>query len=90
MLGEYILGKITIASAQGLIVPRAAVLPEGNRYILFTIKDGHAVKHIVQVGVENEREVEVIGRDIRPGDPAVFLGNYELKDGMSVKVGVSQ
>jgi membrane fusion protein (multidrug efflux system) len=52
--GEWILGRIAVASASGLLVPRSAVLPEGRHYTLFTVKDGHARKHTVQIGVNYE------------------------------------
>ncbi len=91
LLGEYILGKIAVASAQGLIVPRSAVLPEEGHYVLFTVKDDRAQKHAVRVGLQNEKNVEVISRDpLRPGDLVVTLGNYELKPGMAVKTEESQ
>ncbi|TMA95209.1 MAG: efflux RND transporter periplasmic adaptor subunit [Deltaproteobacteria bacterium] len=86
LLGEYILGKVSIASIDGLIVPRSAVLPAEDHYVLFTIKDGHAQEHAVRVGLENEKYVQVIAKDLQPGEPVVTLGNYELKDGMDVTV----
>src|SRR4029077_5178351 len=49
LLGEYVLGKVPIASADGLIVPRSAVLPEEDHYVLFTVKDGRAREHRVRV-----------------------------------------
>lgn len=90
LLDEYVRGEIAIASKVGVVVPRAAVLPEEDHYVLFTIKDGHAVKHTVQLGLEDGKDVEVIGSGFHPGDRAVILGNYELTDGMTVKVEVSQ
>jgi len=90
LLGESVLGTITIASSDGLIVPRSAVLPEEDTHILFTIKDVHAVRRTVQVGLENNEEVEIMGSDLQPGDPVVVLGNYELTDGMAVEVEASQ
>ncbi|HEY9074365.1 MAG TPA: efflux RND transporter periplasmic adaptor subunit [Desulfobaccales bacterium] len=86
LLDESISGKITVASVQGLIVSQAAVLPEGQGYSLFTIKDNRAVKHLVQVGLRNDQEVEIKGAGLKAGEPVVVLGNYELKDGMAVKV----
>lgn len=85
LLGEYILGRITVASTQGLIMPRSAVLPQEDHYVVFTVKDNRAKKHTVRIGLQNEREVEVIAPDLQPGDPVVTLGNHELKDGMAVK-----
>ncbi len=90
LLDEYVRGKMEIASKVGVVVPRTGVLPEEDHYILFTIKNGHAKKHTIQIGLEDEKDVEVIGSGFLPGDPVVILGNYELKDGMAVKVEVSQ
>ena len=80
------MGNISVARARGLLVPRAAVLPAGRAYTLFTIRKGRAVGHLVAVGLRNAREVEVKGADLRAGEPVVVLGNYELKDGMAVQV----
>jgi multidrug efflux pump subunit AcrA (membrane-fusion protein) len=80
------MGKITVASAQGLIVPRSAVLPEEDHYVLFTVKGGHAQEHTVRVGLENGKDAEVAAKELQPGEPVVTLGNYELKDGMAVKM----
>lgn len=86
LLGEYILGKIAVASVQGLVVPRAAVLPEKDDYILFTVKESRALKHTVRVGLQNEKNVEVVAQDLQPGDLVVTSGNYELQNGMAVKI----
>lgn len=90
LLGEYVLGKLPIVSAEGFIVPRSAVLPEEDHYVLFTVKDGHAREHIVRIDLENEKDVEVFANDLYTGEPAVISGNYELKDGMAVKVDESR
>lgn len=86
LLGEPTSGKIAVAAVRGLLVPRAAVLPEGHGYSLFTIANGLAVKHLVKVGLRNDREVEVKDAGLQAGEPVVVLGNYELKDGMAVRV----
>ncbi len=86
LLGEYILGRIRIASSYGLVVPRSAVLPEGGRHVLFTVSNGHAVKHVVRVIRESDRDAQVSGPGLKPGDQAVIEGNYELNDGMRVRI----
>ncbi len=86
LLDEYVRGTIEIASKAGLVVPRSAVLPEEDEYVLFTVKDGKAKKHTLQIGLENRKEVEIIGNDLHPGELVVTLGNYELQDGMAVKM----
>jgi membrane fusion protein, multidrug efflux system len=90
LLGEYILGKIAVASAQGLIVPRSAVLPQEDHYVLFTVKDGRAQEHTVRVGLKGANNVEVLAKELHPGDLVVTLGNYELNDGMTVKTEASR
>lgn len=86
LLGEYVLGRITIASSHGVIVPRSAVLPKDGRYHLFTIQNNRAVEHVVSIGLENQQNMEVLSSGLRPGDRVVILGNYELEDGMRVNV----
>jgi len=86
LLDESISGEIAVAAVRGLIVPRSAVLPEDRAYSLFTIRNGMAVKHSVQVGTRNDRETEIRGEGLQAGEPVVVLGNYELKEGMKVKV----
>jgi RND family efflux transporter MFP subunit len=90
LLNEYVAGKISVASARGMVVPRSAVLPEADHHVLFTVKADRAQQHIVQVRLANEKEVEVNGNDLVAGEPVVTLGNYELKDGMAVKVDPSR
>ena len=86
LLGEYIMGRIEKASSHGMAVPRSAVLPGGGGHVLYTVRNGRAVKHIVQAGIENGNEVQVSGGGLKPGDEVVIIGNYELEDGMAVKV----
>ncbi len=90
LLGEYIRGRIETASSFGLAVPRSAVLPESGKFVLYTVRDGRAVKHFVQTGLESGNEVQVSGIGLKPGDEAVVLGNYELRNGMNVKVEKAQ
>lgn len=89
LLGESIVGNISVSHSTGLIVPRSAVLPEGSRFTVFTVRNSRAVKHYVQKGLENGKKVEIKSKDIKTGDHVVILGNYELEDGMSVKVETS-
>ncbi len=86
LLNDFIEGRIQVAAGEVLVLPRAAVLPEEGQYIAYTVEDGRAVKHIVQVGMENDRQVQVLGGDLREGQQVVVQGNAELQDGMAVQV----
>lgn len=87
-LGGYVRGKIVIASKKTMVVPRSAVLPEDDHYVLFIVKNGRALKRIVTPGLENHTRIEVMGNGLNLGDLVVSLGNYELKDGMAVQAEV--
>lgn len=86
LINDYIEAKISVSSAFTLVVPRQSLLPDGKAYRLFTIENGHAVQHQVQIGLENDTQAEVIASDLKEQDDIVVLGNYELEDGMAVEV----
>jgi RND family efflux transporter MFP subunit len=86
-LDGYVRGEIQRVKKNALVVPRSAVLPNESRdFELFTVVNNRAVKHIVKIGTENPNEVQVITDDLHEGEPVVIVGNYELKDGMSVEI----
>jgi RND family efflux transporter MFP subunit len=84
LLGQYVQGQLVIASATGLVVPRAAVLPAGNKHTLFTISNGRAVLHWVHIRLANDRELLIAGTSLTAGEPAVVVGNAELLNRMAV------
>ncbi|MDB6126308.1 MAG: family efflux transporter, subunit [Verrucomicrobia bacterium] len=85
-LGEHVRAAIQIKQKdKALVAPRSAVLPEDDKHVLFTVKDGKAVKHEVQTGLITDETIEVISDDLHAGDIVVTLGNYELEDGMAVQ-----
>ncbi len=86
MLNEYVKGTVAVTSEEALLVPRSAVLPQGDQFILFTVNNGRARAHSVTVILETKDAVAVSGDRIAPGERVVILGNYELKDGMAVRV----
>jgi RND family efflux transporter MFP subunit len=86
LLNEYVEGQIVTAAHDTLIVPRAAVVPEGDQFVLYTVTGNHAVRHAVSVGLENAHELEVKADGLAEGQPVVVLGNSQLVDGMAVKV----
>ena len=86
LLESYVRGEAVVDSRQALAVPRSAVLPEEDKHIVFTLKDGKAVEHEVKTGLENDDQVEVLGDALKTGEMVIIEGNYELEDGMAVKV----
>jgi membrane fusion protein (multidrug efflux system) len=87
LLDQYVRGEIQRTENDALVVPRSAVLPnESREFELFTVINGHAVRHTVKIGVENPEEIQVIADDLHPGDSVVTVGNYELEDGMAIEI----
>lgn len=86
LLGEFVRGEIAVHSARGLIVPRSALLPDQDRYTLFTVRAGRVTRHLVDLGVQNDSLVAVHDTALAVGDSVVVLGNYELDDGMRVRL----
>lgn len=87
LLNEYVRGIIVIESRHGLIVPSEAVLPGDGAGILYTVTDGHAVKHEVKLGPESNGQVCITDKSLQIGQPVVTVGNSQLEEGMAVELG---
>lgn len=85
-LGAFVRAEITLGSARGLVVPRAAVVPEGDGFVVFTVRDGRAVRHEVAIGIESGDRVEIASDGLAAGALVVTAGSSELSDGMAVAV----
>ncbi|HKW94835.1 MAG TPA: efflux RND transporter periplasmic adaptor subunit [Methylomirabilota bacterium] len=84
--GAVVRGTIVLAERpHALAVPRSAVLYEGARAYVFVVEQGRAVRRWVRVGEDDGRSVE-IRQGLGAGDTVVSLGNYELRDGMAVRL----
>ena len=86
-LETYVRAEVVLASRTALVVPHSAVLPDGEEgQVLYTIKDGKAVKHQVKTGLEDTEHVEILGGEIKAGEAVIVQGNYEVEDGQAVRV----
>jgi membrane fusion protein, multidrug efflux system len=85
-LDSYVRGAIVVDSKTALAAPRSAVLPNEDKYDVFTIRNGRASRHTVTLGWQDGQTVEIIGGDLKAGDLVVIEGNYELEDDMPVEL----
>ena len=84
--GMFAEAKINIKTDRNaLVLPRSAVLKDKGGSYIFIIKNNKAKKVYVKKGIENADYVEII-RGLTKGESVVYLGNYELKDGMQVEI----
>ncbi len=82
--GTSVSVAIVLASFTGWVVPRQAVLHDDKGDYLFQV-DGHVARRVeVQTGVQTDKMTAVTG-NFNPALKVVTLGNYELKDGMTVR-----
>jgi RND family efflux transporter MFP subunit len=85
VLGSRVLGRVQLASRTALVVPRSAVLGGESEASLYIVADGKARRVPVRTGIEEDDLIEVTGA-MKAGDVVVVSGNYELTDGMTVRV----
>lgn len=86
LLDDIVRGRLTVRSAEGLVVPRTAVHPVDGDQILFTVEGGRAHRHVVTIGLQDDTRLQVQGPDLTAGQQAVTVGAAELTDGMAVTV----
>lgn len=84
VLGSRIMGHIHLTPRRALVVPRSAVLDNGQGAFVYTVRQGRAKKTEVRTGLEQDDEIEIIG-PVKAGDIVITLGNYELSDGMAIR-----
>ena len=86
LLGQRVTGQLELQGNAGLVVARSALLPVEDHLVVFTVVNGRAVQHPVRIGLETEREVELIAPDLAEHQQVVVQGALVLQDGMKVHV----
>ena len=88
--GMFVRARIlTEKVRQALMVPKAAVLSEGDRSIVFAVRNGKVYEVDLDPGLELENSIECrnLGDDgLQPGDQVVVSGHADLKDQDPVRV----
>lgn len=84
--GMFAEAKILVKTDKNIVsLPRSAVLLDNKGAYVFVIKDNTAKKIYVKTGIETENKVEILD-GVNKDDIVVYLGNYELEDGMQVRI----
>jgi RND family efflux transporter MFP subunit len=68
-----------------LVIPRGALMRDGNARFVYVYADGKARRTPVEVGLIAPNEVEIVN-GIREGDRVILPGTAPLRDGDAVKV----
>jgi len=77
--------QIVVAEKKGaLVVPRAALLADGDRRFVYVEEKGRAIRRDVEVGLIGLTEVE-IASGLKEGERVILAGAVPLSEGMRVK-----
>lgn len=76
---------VTGGKAQVLEIPQAAVVQKQDQYFVFTLENGKAVRHPIEIGEINGSTIAVKA-GLQPGSQVIITGANRLKDGDSVRV----
>ena len=76
---------ITSESADSLVVPEQALVPQGSEQFVFKVVDGRAVRAKVEVGQRRDGKVEMVS-GVTAGEIVVVSGHQRLRDGVPVAV----
>jgi len=78
--------EVTVAEkSDALLVPRDAVVQQGDRSVVYVAADGRASARRVELGLQNENSVEILS-GIEEGEQVVTVGQNTLRDGQAVQV----
>ena len=73
------------ASKNALLIPKDAIVTQGNNKLVFFVADGQAIPVNVKVLGYYDGDVAVEG-NLEPGTPVVIRGNERLRPGQAVNV----
>jgi membrane fusion protein (multidrug efflux system) len=79
-------GKVQLElsrSANAMTVPEAALVPQGEKFFIYVVRDGKAVLQEIQTGQREVGRVEVVS-GLKPGERVVVSGIQKLTDGQPV------
>jgi RND family efflux transporter MFP subunit len=80
MLGQIVTAAITVNRQKVLAVPASAVYDLGEGSLVNVVRAGETFVLHPTVGLKDGRWIEVKGTDLKPGDPVVVEGGYNLPE----------
>jgi RND family efflux transporter MFP subunit len=87
--GEAVQARIVLTSRDhALAVPRSAVLHDsshGNQAYVFIAINGKAQRKNVKLGLDDGHDIEIV-QGLSANQTVISQGNYELTDGMAIRV----
>lgn len=85
-LAPGMFGRFTIAYAEhrnALVIPAAAAVQEDSEIVVYVVRDGAAVRRVIEVGLRSNDRLEVL-RGLAGDEKIVVTGQSSLRDGSPV------
>lgn len=83
--GNYARVELINRDEAALLVPSIAVLQSLEAVSVFTVEDGIAVRHEVETGHRDNKQVEIL-RGLKPGSEIITSGIQSVREGQPVTV----
>ena len=85
--GMWVRGHITLSNHKALTVPQSAVLRDAHgNYIFIVTKNNRAKRINVNTGLSQGDRIAISSDELHAGETVVTVGNYELDNGISVRI----
>jgi membrane fusion protein, multidrug efflux system len=81
--GMFATARLVLPDAARPVVPKTALIEEGNSLHLFAVVKGHLEERIVQVGPEREGAVAILD-GVKSGEKVVAAPTDDIRDGLPV------
>jgi len=89
MAGMGYRADITVGQWQGWLLPRDALIGDGNAWHVFQLAGGKAVNVAVKIVGESDA-ITVVSAALDPQRPLIVVGNTQLDDGMAVHTAAAE
>jgi len=84
--GQFVRVELILGStANAILVPTEAVIPELNGHKVFVVEKGRAKEVIVQTGVRDNLTLEIVS-GLNPQDTLITTGILQLRAGLEVQI----
>jgi HlyD family secretion protein len=85
-VGQTVAVAITVREKQAaLVAPVAALFDLEDGALLTVVRGGKSVSLRPQIGIRDKQWVEVLGTDLKAGEPVITQGGWSLADGTAVQ-----
>ena len=76
---------IATRKPDAILVPKEAVVQQGNNSVVFVDDNGKASQRPVQIGITDDKSAEILS-GVTAGEPVVVVGQTGLRDGSPIRV----